>query len=48
MNKRPKFVLAKPATDELLTAFRRLYPRLGYEFDKMIMELPEGIKYYKT
>ena len=48
MNKRPKFVLAKPATDELLTAFRRLYPRLGYEFDKMIMELPEVSKYYKT
>jgi hypothetical protein len=47
MDKRPKFVLVKPAIDQLLSAFRRLYPRLGYEFDKMILELPESSEYYK-
>lgn len=47
MNKSPRFVLDKSIIRRLLTAFGRLYPRLGYEFDKMIMELPDASQKHK-
>jgi hypothetical protein len=47
MNKSPRFVLDKSIISRLLTAFGRLYPRLRYEFDKMITELPEASENYK-
>lgn len=47
MDKSPRFVLDGSTISKLLTAFRRLYPRLGYEFDKMIMNLPEALDNYK-
>ena len=47
MDKRPRFVLDKSTISKLLTAFSGLYPRLGYEFDKMIMNLPETLENYK-
>lgn len=47
MYKSPRFVLDKFIISRLLAAFRRLYPRLGYEFDKMIMNLPEALENYK-
>jgi hypothetical protein len=47
MKKSPRFVLDKSIISRLLTAFRRLYPRLGYEFDKMIMKLPDASQKHK-
>jgi hypothetical protein len=47
MDKSPRFVLDESTISRLLTASGRLYPRLGYEFDKMIMNLPEALENYK-
>jgi hypothetical protein len=47
MDKSPRFVLDNPTIRRLLTAFDRLYPRLGYEFSKMMMNLPEALENYK-
>jgi hypothetical protein len=47
MDKSPRFVLDKSIISRLLTAFGRLYPRLDYEFNKMIMNLPEASENYK-
>jgi hypothetical protein len=47
MEKRPRYVLDRPTTIRLLTAFGRLYPRLGYKFDKMIRKLPDALQNYK-
>jgi hypothetical protein len=47
MDKSPRFVLDRSTISRLLTAFGRLYPRLGYEFGKRIMELPEASQNYK-
>ena len=47
MEKSPKFVLDESTINRLSIAFGRLYPRLGYEFDKMIMNLPAALENYK-
>ena len=47
INKSPRFILDKSIINRLLTAFGRLYPRLGYEFDKMIMKLPDASQKHK-
>jgi hypothetical protein len=47
MDKSPRFVLDRPTISKMLTAFERLYPRLGYEFDKMIMNLPVALENHK-
>lgn len=40
-------MLDKATTNRFLTAFRRLYPRLGYEFDKRIEQLPQALLSYR-
>jgi hypothetical protein len=44
MDRRPRFVLDKSIVSRLLAAFGRLYPRLSYEFDKMIVGLAESLR----
>jgi hypothetical protein len=46
-DRRPRFVLDKSIISRLLIAFGRLYPRISYEFDKMINKLPEASENYK-
>jgi hypothetical protein len=46
-DKRPRLVLDKSTIRRLLTVFGRLYPRISYEFGKMIMKLPEASENYK-
>ena len=47
MEKSPRFILDKLIISRLLTAFGKLYPRLSYEFDKMVMNLPKASENYK-
>jgi len=47
MKKNSQYVFDKQTLELLLRAFRGLYPRLSYEFDKMIKEEPYKIEYYK-
>ena len=47
VKKSPKYVLDGPTTIRLLAAFRRLYPRLGYEFDKRIAKLPHALERHR-
>jgi predicted transcriptional regulator len=47
IHKSPKLVLKESTITEQLTAFRRLYPRLDYELNEMIVEMPKALENHK-